>query len=373
MSGAGHQTPEAGDRVESALRDLTVWDAPAPSPGLWERAASREAGGRGVWAVLGRPLPQPVLGGIAAALFIVLLAGVLLPSMGRARVAGVAVDARPAPEASPAVAYDAVAPSAAPARESAAETFHPVDGAAPMPARSGVPGDGAARAVVRKATMELRSADVRAAAAKAALLLNEAAGEYVQESSISGEGRGARAQLTLRVAADRLSEVLNQVRELGEVTRESITGQDVTAQVVDLEARLRNEQRVEAELLELLQKREDAPLADILQLRQSIASVRGEIERLTAQRDQLARMVSLGTVLLIIRGTDAPEKEAGAFSLLGTFGDRLAAAWRQGVRVLAGSVGFLVQVVVGGAVWWVLLGLGVGVWVRWARGRRGVV
>lgn len=363
MSGAGRE--HEMDRVEAALRGLTAWDAPAPSPGLWERAAGRRAG---LFPVLGRPIPQPILGGIAAALLIVVLAGALLPSLGKAR------SSRPATVAVERQLRD-VPPASEPAMLDQALAFEPAARPAAAPAyrtSDNAPDPSAViqRAVIRKATLELRSADVRAAAAKAALLLNEAAGEYVQESSIQGEGERARAQLTLRIAADRLSEVLNQIRDLGEVTSESVTGQDVTAQVVDLEARLRNEQRVETELLDLLQKRENAPLADILQLRESIASVRGEIERLTAQRDHLSRMVSLGTVLLIIRGADAPGPEAGAFSFLGTFGDRLAAAWHGGVRALAGSIALLVQILVGGAVWWVILAVGIAAWARWARSRR---
>lgn len=74
-------------------------------------------------------------------------------------------------------------------------------------------------------------------------------------------------------------------------------------------------------------------------------------------------------VLLSIRGTDAPEPDAGAFSFLGTIGDHLAAVWRGGVRALAGSIGLLVQVLIGGAVWWALLAVAVVVWTRWSRAR----
>ncbi|MBU0617402.1 MAG: DUF4349 domain-containing protein, partial [Planctomycetes bacterium] len=208
------------------------------------------------------------------------------------------------------------------------------------------------RQIVRKATVELLTDDVRAVFLKAAMILSEADGEYVQVSSITGSGETAQASLTLRVAADRLSDVLNALRELGEVRSEQVAGQDVTAQVVDLEARLRNEQRVETELLDLLEKRNDAPLKEILELRTTLSNVRGEIERLTAQRHQLGRLVSLATVLVIIR-TD--KTQPTDFSIAGYFGDGVTRAWRRGLIFLADTFGVLLSVLVGGLIWWILL------------------
>src|SRR5262249_9818313 len=116
------------------------------------------------------------------------------------------------------------------------------------------------RQVVRKSTLELESADIQATFAKVAHSLSEARGEYIENSSLTGQGDSARATITLRIAADRLSAALNDLRQLGKVLSDATTGEDVTSQAVDLDARIRNEERVEAELLQLLEKRADAPL-----------------------------------------------------------------------------------------------------------------
>lgn len=218
---------------------------------------------------------------------------------------------------------------------------------------SGGAQDSAGRRVVRKATIELKTEDVRAAFAKVKLVLSAAQGEYVQDSSLTGSGDTAQANLTLRVAADRLGEVLSRLNELGTVISERTEGEDVTAQTVDLEARLRNETRVEVELLELLEKRTDAPLKEILQLRQSLAVVRNAIEQLTARREHLSRLVSLATVLVIIRAEDAPPPEQpglGAF-----FGRSMTNAWDNGLALLIRTFATLLHVLVGGLIWWVLL------------------
>ena len=199
-----------------------------------------------------------------------------------------------------------------------------------------------------------RLGDVRAAFAKAAHLIKEAGGEYVQESSLTGSGAGAKAELTLRVAADRLSSVLNELREFGEVRSEKTEGQDVTSQVVDIEARLRNEQRFEVEMLQLLEKRDDAPLKEILELRRQIGAVRQTIEQLTAQRERLGRLVSLATVLVIIRPTDAPveEPESGIGAY---FGEAISKAWSRGLYFLSDTVAGLLSVLLGGLMWWLAL------------------
>lgn len=212
---------------------------------------------------------------------------------------------------------------------------------------------GEERFVARKATIEFTTPDVRAAFSKAAHLVSEAAGEYVENSTLTGDGPKAQATLTLRIGADRLGAVLIDLRALGTVKSENTSGEDVTTQVVDVEARLRNEQRVEAELLELLDKRTDAPLKDVLELRSSLSSVRQSIEQLTGQRERLGRLVSLASVLVVIRASDEPAKPAAA-SIADYFSSQIARAWSGGLRFLADTLANLVGLFIGGLPWWLL-------------------
>ena len=213
-----------------------------------------------------------------------------------------------------------------------------------------------ARHVVRKATIEILTDDVRAVFLKAGQLTSEAMGEFVESSSLSGSGEEARASMTLRVAVDRLSAVLNDLRRLGTVRSEESHGEDVTTRAVDLEARSRNERRIEAELLELVEKREDAPLKELLELRRRLNEVRESIETLTAHRERLDRLVALATVLVIIRPQDAPEE--GPQAGLGRyFSEKIGGAWAGGLRFLADSIGVGLRVLVGGMMWWLLLGV----------------
>ncbi len=222
------------------------------------------------------------------------------------------------------------------------------------------------RQVARKATVELATGDVRAAFLKAAQLVSVARGEFVESSSLTGEGTGATAELTMRVAAERLSDVLNDLRALGDVRSEKSDGEDVTTQAVDLEARLSNERQVERELLELMERRPEDPLKDILAMRQQLAVVRQSIEVLEASRTRLARLVELATVLVIIRHEEPPpeKKDAG----LGRyFSERIAQSWFGGLRFLTDSVAWTLRVLVGGLAWWLALVGAVLVLRHWRR------
>jgi hypothetical protein len=209
--------------------------------------------------------------------------------------------------------------------------------------------------VVRRVTIQLTSPDVRGTYLRAAQLISQARGEFMQDSGLTGTGNEMQANLTLRVAAERLGEVMNGLRDLGKVESEQANGEDVTEQVVDVEARLANERRVETELQKLLETRNDAPLEDILKLRDKLSEVRGSIERLTAQRDKLNRLVSLATVLVLIRPAAAPPAAPTTPTIGAYFKNAVAGAWRGSLRFLADTVALFVTILIGGLIWWVLL------------------
>ncbi len=363
-------------KLEQQLTELTAWRGPVP--GLWRRALAETQPARAIDAkpgIPGRRVAGWLIGGVAAAVLILAALFVGLPSLSRARE--VSYPARLRAQESSATDAGAHFGTAGKTPEPiypydyAATAQQPAPGGAlgfsgggrvalhskgsPPPATEGHASESppvVERQVVRKATIELMATDVRAVFLKACQLVSEAHGEYVQDSSLTGSGEHMEAHLTLRIASDRLSNILNELRQLGVVRSENTGGEDVTAQVVDLEARLRNEQRVETELLTLLEKRTDAPLKEILELRSSIAGVRQTIEQLTAQRERLGHLVSLATVLVIIRPANAPvPTQAGLWS---HFVSALRHAVRDGTHFLADTLAVLVSVLIGGLVWWLL-------------------
>lgn len=224
------------------------------------------------------------------------------------------------------------------------------------------------RRVAYSATVALRSADVRAASERIRGLLDASGGEFVEQATVSGEGGAAEASLVLRVRSERLDGVLAAVRAMGDVVSESVAAEDLTARIVDIDARIRNERRVETELIELLSERDRADLNDVVTVHRELGSVRGRIERMESQLAGMGRQVSLSTVRVSVAGREGTARTGSGWS---RFTHGLGAAWSDGLRTLERSVQGLVAFAVGRVLWWgsgvVLVVVG---WRMWRKGRR---
>lgn len=156
------------------------------------------------------------------------------------------------------------------------------------------PGDaGALRRVVRTGHVHLE-VEAFDDSARRLLTIAEEAGGFVAESSFSQGADTPRGTFTLRVPAARFADVMRQVEALGTVQRRQVSGQDVTEEYVDLEARIRNLERQEARLLSFMERATKIP--DLMAIESEVARVRGEIERLTGRVRFLANRVDLATI-----------------------------------------------------------------------------
>ena len=382
------------DRIERGLRELASWPeeraSDAESAPLWRRAldreglASAEGDSRGVggrmWASASRPIPQRTLAIAATVMLLITGSLLILPNLGRARSAAVERGVVTLGAVADASREDAMASDQTFKDKSfgrdAGEVYAGtklqlldanVTGKLIDPVDRGAPSDvgAAARQVARNGSISLEVEDVGGAMPRVAALASEAHSEFVERSTLIGEGKEARAEVVLRVGAARLDAVLVSLRAMGSVTAESVNAEDVTAQVVDVEARLHNERRVEVELLDLLETRQDAPLREVLDLRDKLREVRSEIERMQASRDRLSRLVALSTLTVSIRAIpEEPEEDPDEAAFFAPLGKAIAASWRDGLSGLTGSVAWLIRVAVGGVLWW---GVIVGAILLWRR------
>jgi hypothetical protein len=128
--------------------------------------------------------------------------------------------------------------------------------------------------------------------------LAEEMGGFVADSNVWRDEGHPRASMTVRVPADKLNDALAQFRALAlDVESESMDSQDVTEEYVDLRARLRNEQRTEAELLELLESRsERGKTSDILEVHRELGQVRQRVEQIQGRMNYLEKTSAMATV-----------------------------------------------------------------------------
>ena len=117
-------------------------------------------------------------------------------------------------------------------------------------------------------------------------------------NSFQGEVEEA-ATLTMRIPADRFEDAIAAIHDLdGEVKSEATNEEDVTAVVIDIEARLENLRAAEQEYRELLDRAET--VEDILAIQNQLFAVRGEIEAYEAQLEYYTDQVDLATLTVSI-------------------------------------------------------------------------
>lgn len=170
-----------------------------------------------------------------------------------------------------------------------------VDEAAPVAVANAARKAAVLRLIAYHVSLTLEVKEFERAKEKLRTAVEEAGGYIAQAIAAETPDQPQRADLVLRVPVDKLSGVLDALRALGRVTREQLATEEVTAQVVDLEARLRNARATEERLIAVLKER-TGKVRDILEVEREIASTREDIERMEAHRQNLMRRVELATV-----------------------------------------------------------------------------
>ena len=148
--------------------------------------------------------------------------------------------------------------------------------------------------IIKTGTMTLQVAGVDAALAAASQQV-AALGGYASASERSGDGEGEFASITFRIPADRWDEALTALRGLAEKVLDERTGtQDVTSQVIDLGARIKNLQATETALQAIMAQA--TQIKDVLAVQAELTQVREQIERLTAEKGGLEEQASYSTL-----------------------------------------------------------------------------
>ena len=112
-------------------------------------------------------------------------------------------------------------------------------------------------------------------------------GGYIGASNTFNEGDDQPvAEITYRIPVGRWEDALAALRSLNGLTTKVVTEQtnavEVTGQIVDLDARIRN-LRASESALQAIDARA-TKISDVLEVQAQLTDVRGQIEQLTAQR-----------------------------------------------------------------------------------------
>jgi hypothetical protein len=139
-------------------------------------------------------------------------------------------------------------------------------------------------------------------------------GGYAGELNVNSPTAGSRTlTATLRVPADHLDAAMAELKKLGRVEAESQSGEEVTHQYIDLEARLSNARNTEQRLTELLRDR-TGKLSDVLAVE--------------AEKKTLLNQVSFGTLTLTVSEDYKAELQIVPDSTLARFRNAAVGGYR---------------------------------------------
>jgi uncharacterized protein DUF4349 len=151
------------------------------------------------------------------------------------------------------------------------------------------------RDVVKTASMTITASNTSEAADKAAVIVEDADGRVDSRSEDAGSGKGrARTSVVLRVPVAKLDGVVRELKSLGTVQNAETRSEDVTAQRVDLDARIKALQTSVDRLLAIMRDAKDPDA--LIQAENALSQRQADLDSLRAQRDQLGDQIDYSTV-----------------------------------------------------------------------------
>ena len=198
--------------------------------------------------------------------------------------------------------------------------------------------------IVYTGSLQLDVADLLAAVQQADELVRGLGG-HVASSYAENAADYQYATVTYRIPAPHWQDALDGLKALAErVVLETTESEDVTAQVVDLDARLANLRATESALQAIMDRA--TTIDDVLEVQRELTNVRGDIESLTAQREFLANRAALATLEVTFGvPTAAVSLASGGWDLGREIDSALAALVRLG-QLAASLAIWLVLVIV---------------------------
>jgi len=188
---------------------------------------------------------------------------------------------------------------------------------------------------------------------------DERFGEAVDVAEVQGgfvadsRSRSRSGSLTVRVPAANFDETLHALRALGTVEVESVHGEDVTADYVDLHANLRIARARREVLLGLMA--DAVSIEQTIRVQNALDETQLRIEQLQGQLRLLDDRTSLATIGLRLREQGVePESEVEKASIPNAF-ERAAAGFVGVIAAIVIGLGYLIPILVLGlAAWFVV-------------------
>lgn len=222
------------------------------------------------------------------------------------------------------------------------------------------------RKIIRNAELNLEAENPEDAQRKITAIAELRDGFVVESQQSSSEITSTSrdiVSMTVRVPSAAFSETLADIRNTSSrVILETVKGQDVTEEFIDIEAQLKAKKALEEQFMEIMKRANT--VGDALHVQSQLSAVRGEIERVEGRKRFLENQSAMSTIK--IRLQTAKVIAATSAGL----GGRVADSFAAGAEVALSFVLGLVTVIVAALPFAVFIGLPAFAFIRYVLKRQ---
>lgn len=224
------------------------------------------------------------------------------------------------------------------------------------------------RKIIRNADLTLESDSPEDSQREITSIAERAGGFVVESQATSSDVKSTRrdiVNISIRVPSQKFADAMEEIRRTGtRIVIESVKGEDVTEEFIDVEARLRAKKALEMQFMEIMKRANS--VNDALNVQSEIADVRGEIERIEGRKRFLENQSSLSTIKVRLQTSTATTLAASSTG----FVPRLAQAFNTGYDFALNFILGLMTVVIAILPFAALIGLPVFLGMRYLWKRR---
>ncbi|CEG58886.1 DUF4349 domain-containing protein [Legionella fallonii] len=163
------------------------------------------------------------------------------------------------------------------------------------------------RMIIRNANITLQVSNINQAIDTIANMANTSGG-YVVRSNVSQNTGNTSAEISIRVPAEGLNSVLKQLKSLAtQVTQETVSGEDITQQYVNLQSQLENLQQSKSQLEKIMLGA--TKTEDVLKVHQQLSETQGQIDVLVGQIKYYKESVALSLITITLNMNPSIQSE----------------------------------------------------------------
>lgn len=217
------------------------------------------------------------------------------------------------------------------------------------------------QSITYRGTLTVRVSDLDGSARRAISAVG-AVGGTTGSDTRSGDPGKRRATIVFRVPPAKFTATVEKLAKLGVEIGRTVSSEDVTAVVSDLDSRITSAQTSVARTRQLFQRAAD--MSDIIALEAQLSERESQLESLRATKRGLADQVAASTITVNLRTTDkpAPPPERGFLAGLGAGWTALGSTVQFLLTAFGAALPFLIALAIPAAVAWI--------YVRRLRSRR---